>query len=65
MLIRFNNNNIWEIVDEVVFYKRVPTKQALSTLTIDKEINEDELVSSKRVKTSTIMIGKHSTVRKC
>lgn len=45
-LIKFNNNNIWEIVDDVVFYKRVLTPQALSTVTIDKEINEDELVSS-------------------
>jgi hypothetical protein len=46
MLIRFNNNNIWELVDDVVFYKRVPTKQALSTVQIDKEINEDELTST-------------------
>jgi hypothetical protein len=46
MLVRFNNNNIWELVDDVVFYKRVPTKQSLSTVQIDKEINEDELTSS-------------------
>lgn len=46
VFIRFNNNNIWEIVDDVVFYKRVPTPQALSTvMTIDKEIDEDTLKS--------------------
>lgn len=43
--IRFNNNNIWEIVDDVVFYKRILTPQALSTTTIDQDINEDELKS--------------------
>jgi hypothetical protein len=46
MFIKFNNNNIWEIVDDVVFYKRVLTPQALRTVTIDKEINEDELIST-------------------
>ena len=44
--IRFNNNNIWELVDDVVFYKRVLTPQALSTTKIDLEINEDVLTSS-------------------
>ena len=46
MFIRFNNNNIWEIVDDVVFYKRVPTIKSLSTVHIDQEINEDELSSN-------------------
>jgi hypothetical protein len=45
VFIKFNNNNIWELVDDVVFYKRVLTPQALSTTTIDKEVNEDELTS--------------------
>jgi len=45
--IRFNNNNIWELVDDVVFYKRVPTPQASSTvIKIDQEVNEDLLTSS-------------------
>ena len=44
--IKFNNNNIWELVDGVVFYKRVLTPQALSTTKIDLEVNEDGLVSS-------------------
>ena len=46
MYIRFNNNNIWELVDDVVFYKRVLTPQALSTVKIDQEVNEDLLTSS-------------------
>jgi hypothetical protein len=46
MFIRFNGNNIWEIVDDVVFYKRVLTPQALSTTKIDEEINEDLLTST-------------------
>ena len=46
MYIRFKNNNIWELVDDVVFYKRVLTPQALSTVKIDQEINEDLLTSS-------------------
>lgn len=45
MLIKFNNNNIWELVQDTVFYKRIYTPQALSTVTIDKEVNEDELES--------------------
>ena len=44
--IRFNGNNIWELVDGVVFYKRVLTPQALSTTKIDQEINEDLLQST-------------------
>lgn len=43
--IKFNNNNIWEIVDDVTFYKRVLTPQALGTVHIDEEINEDSLRS--------------------
>jgi hypothetical protein len=45
MFIKFNNNNIWEVVDDVVFYKRVLTPQTLSTVTIDKEIDEDTMKS--------------------
>jgi len=33
-------------VDDVVFYKRVLTPQALSTTKIDLEVNEDELTSN-------------------
>ena len=46
VLIKFNNNNIWELVDDVVFYKRVLTPQALRTVTIDKEIDENMLSSA-------------------
>lgn len=46
MLIKFNNNNIWELVEDTVFYKRIYTPHALSTVTIDKEVNEDELEST-------------------
>lgn len=45
MLIKFNNNNIWELVDDVVFYKRVLTPQALRTVTIDKTIDEENMKS--------------------
>lgn len=44
MIIKFNNNNIWELVDGVVFYKRLFTPHALSTLTVDKVVNEDEMI---------------------
>ncbi len=44
--IKFNNNNIWELVDDVVFYKRVLTPQALSTTKIDLEVDEDGLTST-------------------
>jgi len=44
--IKFNNNNIWELVDDVIFYKRVLTPQALSTTKIDLEVNEDEELTS-------------------
>lgn len=33
-------------MDDVVFYKRVLTPQALSTTKIDIEVNEDELTSN-------------------
>ena len=33
-------------MDDVVFYKRVLTPQALSTTKIDLEVNEDELTSN-------------------
>lgn len=52
--IKFNDDNIWEYLDDngsnnnmVVFYKRVPTPQALhTTIKIDKDINEDQLSTS-------------------
>lgn len=46
MYIRFNNNNIWERVDEgnsVTFYHRILPPKVLHNTHIDKEINEEEL----------------------
>ena len=49
MFLKFNNNNIWQVVDEgddVVFYHRVLTPHGLRTVHIDEEIDEDKMFTS-------------------
>lgn len=45
--IKFNDNNIWEVVDSgpdsVTFFRRVLTPHALRTVYIDEEINENDM----------------------
>src|SRR5688500_16348714 len=59
MFLKFNNNNVWEVVDHdnggngngngdnsVIFYRRVLTPHALRTVHIDEEIDEDKMFTS-------------------
>ena len=47
MFLKFNNNNIWEVVesgnDQVTFFRRVLTPHALRTVKMDEEINENDM----------------------
>ena len=48
MFLKFNNNNIWQVVEDeddgsVVFYRRVLTPHGLRTVHIDQEIDENQM----------------------